>query len=219
MNRTASVSRTLVKSPPELWAELSDPEHLARHLGEFGEIRITRAEPEHTVAWEGESARGTVELEPAGWGTKVTLEAVTEVPAEPEPAAQEPEPEPVAAQEPEPEPEPAAAVEEPEPEPEPTAELEAVAPPRKRRRWAFWRRERVAAEPPVEEEAPVAVEPGPDPEPEPAAAVEEPEPDPVGTGPTTPAALVVATAPDAEPVLTATLDSLATPNKRPFSRG
>ena len=78
VNRSASVSRTLVKSPPELWAELSDPEHLARHLGEFGEIRITRTEPEHTVAWEGESARGTVELEPAGWGTKVTLEAVTE---------------------------------------------------------------------------------------------------------------------------------------------
>ena len=45
---------TLVKSPPELWAELSDPETLARHLGEFGEIRITRTEPETAVAWEGE---------------------------------------------------------------------------------------------------------------------------------------------------------------------
>jgi hypothetical protein len=67
--------RTLVKSPPELWAELSDLEALARHLGEFGEIRITRLEPETTVAWEGDRARGTVELEPAGWGTKVTITA------------------------------------------------------------------------------------------------------------------------------------------------
>jgi len=47
-------NRKLVKSPPELWAELSDPETLAHHLGEFGEIRITRNEPETTVAREGE---------------------------------------------------------------------------------------------------------------------------------------------------------------------
>ena len=67
--------RTLVKSPPELWAEISDVDALARHLGEFGEIRITRADPETTVAWEGDRARGTVELEPTAWGTKVTLTA------------------------------------------------------------------------------------------------------------------------------------------------
>ena len=67
--------RTLVKSPPELWAEVSDVDALAGHLGAFGEIRITRLEPETTVAWEGDRARGTVELEPSGWGTKVTLTA------------------------------------------------------------------------------------------------------------------------------------------------
>src|SRR3954447_14430367 len=70
--------RTLVKSPPELWAEVSDVGALARHLGEFGEIRITRLEPETTVAWEGDRACGTVALEPAGWGTKVTLTARVE---------------------------------------------------------------------------------------------------------------------------------------------
>src|SRR5919197_6263864 len=70
-----SAQRTLVKSPPELWAELSDVESLARHLGEFGEIRITRLDPETTVAWEGDRARGTVHLEPSGWGTRVTLTA------------------------------------------------------------------------------------------------------------------------------------------------
>ncbi|MGZ8648876.1 MAG: hypothetical protein ACXW08_09645, partial [Solirubrobacteraceae bacterium] len=50
----------------ELWAELSEVEGLERHLGEFGEITITRAEPETTVAWEGEKASGTVELEVRG---------------------------------------------------------------------------------------------------------------------------------------------------------
>ncbi|HWT93030.1 MAG TPA: hypothetical protein VN238_08550, partial [Solirubrobacteraceae bacterium] len=68
-------ARTLVKSPPELWAEISDPDALARHLGAFGDIRITGLEPESTVAWEGTRARGTVGLEPAGWGTKVTVTA------------------------------------------------------------------------------------------------------------------------------------------------
>jgi hypothetical protein len=98
--------RRLVKSPPELWAEVSDAASLARHLGEVGEITITRLEPETTVAWEGERASGTVEIEPAGWGTKVTLTAerlaapVVEEPvavAEPEPVAPEPEPEPTPA--------------------------------------------------------------------------------------------------------------------------
>jgi len=66
-------TRTLVKSPPELWAEVSDVAALTRHLGEFGEIRITRTEPESVVEWEGDRTSGTVRLEPAGWGTRVTL--------------------------------------------------------------------------------------------------------------------------------------------------
>src|SRR5215218_6767264 len=101
--------RTLVKSPPELWAELSDMAALARHLGEFGEIRITRTEPEKVVEWEGDLASGSVRLEPSGWGTKVTLTALPVVvdppprgfwarllrrPA-PEPPAPPPAPEPV----------------------------------------------------------------------------------------------------------------------------
>ena len=69
--------RTLVKSPPEIWAEVSDAGALARHLGEFGEIRITRTQPESLVEWEGEKASGCVRLEPSGWGTKVTLTADT----------------------------------------------------------------------------------------------------------------------------------------------
>ena len=46
------------------------------HLGAFGEIRITRLQPETTVAWEGERASGTVTIEPSSWGTKVTMTAV-----------------------------------------------------------------------------------------------------------------------------------------------
>jgi hypothetical protein len=76
-----TVQRTLVKSPPELWADLSNPESLARRLGEFGEILITRLVPEKTVAWEGERASGTVEIEASGWGTKVRLSAKATVPA------------------------------------------------------------------------------------------------------------------------------------------
>ena len=130
-----TAKRTLVKSPPELWEELSEAESLTKHLGAFGEIKITKLEPEHTVAWEGEHASGTVEIEPSGWGTKVTLHA--ELP-EPEPG---PEPEPEVEPEPEPEPEPAAErrgfwgwlfrsrTDQPEPEPEPDAEPELQPEP------------------------------------------------------------------------------------------
>ena len=93
-------SRTLVKSAPELWAECSDAASLARHLGAFGEIHITKLEPETAVAWEGAAASGTVRLEPSGWGTRVTL-TVTEEAVAPAPA-------PEVAVEPEPEPEPEA---------------------------------------------------------------------------------------------------------------
>lgn len=84
---STEVQRTLVKSPPELWAELSDPASLARHLGELGEIRITGTEPEKTVEWEAESASGTVQIRQSGWGTRVTLTVTRAVPAAEEPQA------------------------------------------------------------------------------------------------------------------------------------
>jgi hypothetical protein len=152
--------RTLVKSPPELWAKVSNPESLREHLAEFGEIRITRTEPERTVAWEGERVSGTVTIEPSGWGTQVSLSALIAVP-EPEPAPVPPPPEPVeytvrvvdaevVRVEPPPVPEP-----EPEPAPEPEPMVEAPSP----HAGFFARLFRRA--------------PQPEPEPEP-----EPEPDP-----------------------------------------
>jgi len=131
------VRRTLVKSPPELWAELSEVEGLERHLGEFGEIKITRAEPESTVAWEGENASGTVELEPTGWGTKVTITAAVVEAVEPEPVVEAPGPSP---QSPDSVVEPVAV--EPEggpfdPEPDPF-DPEPVPEPKRRGFFARW---------------------------------------------------------------------------------
>ncbi|MGO9886246.1 MAG: hypothetical protein ACLPV4_24910 [Solirubrobacteraceae bacterium] len=136
-------SRTLLKSPPELWTECSDASSLSRHLDQFGEIKITRLEPETAVAWEGENVSGTVKLEPSGWGTRVILtaeeidpviEAEPEADAEPQPASA-PEPAvielPVVSAPP-PVPEPAAAAPaEPEPaaKPEPPSEPELAADP------------------------------------------------------------------------------------------
>jgi hypothetical protein len=164
MSVSTEVQRTLVKSPPELWAELSSPEALARHLSDLGEIRITSLEPETKVEWESNGANGVVHLKQSGWGTRVTLSVTREAP--PHNAASEPEalavdkPESISEPEVEPksviEPEPVAVV---EPEPEPTLEPVAVVEPE--------------PEPTLE---PVAVvEPEPEPTLEPVAVV-EPEP-------------------------------------------
>jgi hypothetical protein len=82
---TSQAQRTLVKSPPELWTELSDATVLARHLGDLGdlgELRITRIEPDTLVEGEAEGARGTVEIKASGWGTRVTLRVSRELPSE-----------------------------------------------------------------------------------------------------------------------------------------
>jgi hypothetical protein len=239
-------SRTLVKSPPELWAECSDAASLARHLDGFGDIRITRLEPETAVAWEGESARGTVRIEPAGWGTKVILTAVAEG-VEPEPEPESPVDVADAPPEPEPEPEPAP---EPEPEPvmvealsEPPAEVAGVdeapvdeaaadepsSPARKRRftRWrAFWR----GPEPLAElEEPPVPEAPAPITEAPPAAleapppASQAPPPASVAPPPAVEASPPASEEPvpvvsETEAALTAALDSLGQAHHRPYSR-
>lgn len=87
-----SAERRLVKSSPELWAEVSDQDSLGRRLHAFGEIRITGTDPETTVAWEGDQVSGTVAIASAGWGTKVTL--TVEVKERPAAASPAPAPEP-----------------------------------------------------------------------------------------------------------------------------
>ena len=68
------VSRTLVKSPPELWPELSE----GRLADTIGEADIEVTEDERRVRWEAQGAQGSASLEPSGWGTKVTLSAEIE---------------------------------------------------------------------------------------------------------------------------------------------
>jgi hypothetical protein len=90
---SSEVQRTLVKSPPELWTELSDPTSLGRHLGALGEIRITKVEAEKRVDWEADDATGSILIKPSGWGTKVTLSVTREVAVPDRPPAEEDAPE------------------------------------------------------------------------------------------------------------------------------
>jgi hypothetical protein len=227
-------SRTLVKSAPELWAECSDAASLARHLGAFGEIRITKLEPETAVAWEGTAASGTVHLESSGWGTRVTLTVTEEAPpAQPEPVAVDPPEEP-AAEEPEPvaeEPAPEPVAEEPEPaveeleiaaeEAEPEPLMVATVP----RRGMFARfrlfRRKPTDVPELVGDAVAEPDPIAQPEPDPIAELEpEPDPEPVAEAPPEPEP----PAPPAPPQLTgedalnAALESLGMAHHRPYSR-
>lgn len=135
MSVSTEVQRTLVKSPPELWAELSNPEALGRHLGELGEIRITGVEPETKVEWATDGASGVVHLKQSGWGTKVTLSVTRTAPAddessepeaiaEPEPVPTEPGPGPRLDAGPKPRLEPAAKPPEPAEKPKPETAVE-----------------------------------------------------------------------------------------------
>jgi hypothetical protein len=206
------ISRTLVKSQPEVWAEIEKAERLAELLGDDA-IKITKASPESTVEWEGTGASGSIEIAASGWGTKVILK--TEVPE----AAAEPEPE----REPEPEPEP-EPVDQAEPE-EIALESEAVEtePEMEPEKIGFWQKIKAmfnseqeinlaeepeaVVEPEPEPEPEAIIEPEPEPEPEPVEIV-EPEPEPVAEA--TPEPI------DYEQRMTALLDHLGSAHKRPF---
>jgi hypothetical protein len=71
---TYEVSRTLVKSPPELWDELQTDRLPAVIEG----ATVHPHEDQRSLEWEADGARGTAVLEPAGWGTKLTLTAEVE---------------------------------------------------------------------------------------------------------------------------------------------
>ncbi|MGH2877576.1 MAG: hypothetical protein ACRDLV_15095 [Solirubrobacteraceae bacterium] len=204
-------TRTLVKSAPELWAECSDAASLARHLGAFGEIRITRLEPESTVAWEGAAASGTVRLEPSGWGTRVTMTMVQEGGAA-LPAAAEPPPEVELAEAQPHAPEPRSEADEPRP---------AGMLARFRLRWRRTPQEPtvVSHQPPESEATTVVAAPEAT-----AATVEttaavaeteaEPEVEAPGVGALTEPPPVLA----GDDALAAALDSLGRAHHRPYSR-
>jgi hypothetical protein len=238
-----TAKRTLVKSPPELWEELSEVERLAKHLGAFGEIKITKLEPEHKVAWEGEHASGTVSIEPSGWGTKVILTAEIEANGDPPEASEAAAPATTTNEVTESDGQ-AGEVEEPVPdgepapdtstEPQPTVTTATPEPPRRRRR-GFWsrlfagwlvpeerlNREAPAAEPKVEVAAAPPVEETPEVEPEPAAR-DEPAADADTSAEATATVVEPPPAIDSErarSVLEETLDALGSAHHRPYSRG
>ena len=230
-------SRTLVKSAPELWAECSDAASLARHLGAFGEIRITKLEPETAVAWEGAAVSGTVRLEPSGWGTRVTLTMTEEAgavlvqePPAPPSAAPEIAPADAAAPGIDAEAESDTESELSAAAPDTASELLVTAPPsRMLARLRLALRRKPAAAPVVEE--PTAAE---SPAIEPVAETRATDPPvadpPVAEASVTDAAETVAEDhaephPDTaiptsqgEPALAAALDSLGRAHHRPYSR-
>jgi hypothetical protein len=196
MSVSTEVQRTLVKSPPELWSELSNPEALGRHLAELGEIRITAVEPETKVEWEAESVSGFVHLKQSGWGTKVTL-SVTR----PEPAGEELPSEP-------------KQIAEPETVVEPVLETEAVIEPEPEPQLGFFarlfrRRKARLVEPEIEVVALAAPEPiYPDPSVEPAEDLAAEL-----------ASVEAQMAEETTELLTGVLDRLGAAHHRPFSRG
>lgn len=68
------MSRTLVKSPPELWEELQG-DCIEQAVGD---VVVEPREPERELAWHAEGATGTARIEPSNWGTKVVLTAEVE---------------------------------------------------------------------------------------------------------------------------------------------
>ena len=153
-----TASRTLVKSPPEVWEQLDHPGRMqglmSALVGHATEVSVTEREEESKLVWKAipDDAWIEVELAEKGWGTNVSvtaeagseptklegwLDAVidelatpTKRPFEGMGEAEEPEaPQPVA-----PEPEIAVveetpAVPEPEPEPQPEPEPEPEPAP------------------------------------------------------------------------------------------
>ena len=79
----ATSERTLVKSQPELWELVDQPERMeglmSALLGEAARIEIVERNPDEFLAWKGaiedETALIEVELQEKGWGTNVTLSA------------------------------------------------------------------------------------------------------------------------------------------------
>jgi hypothetical protein len=76
-------SRTLVKSPPELWELIDQPDRMqglmCGLLGRATEVTVNEREPESILRWEaseeGADAWIEVQLAEKGWGTNVKLKA------------------------------------------------------------------------------------------------------------------------------------------------
>jgi hypothetical protein len=78
-----SASRTLVKSPPELWELIDQPERMhglmCGLVGRATEVTVDEREPESVLRWQasddGTNAWIEVQLAEKGWGTNVKVKA------------------------------------------------------------------------------------------------------------------------------------------------
>ena len=78
-----SASRTLVKSPPELWELIDQPDRMqglmCALVGRATEVKVNERRPESILRWEasddGADAWIEVQLAEKGWGTNVKLKA------------------------------------------------------------------------------------------------------------------------------------------------
>jgi hypothetical protein len=78
----ATAEKTLVKSLPELWELVNQPERMqgliSALVGRAAEVKVTASEPEVRLAWEAaavaEQASIEIEMEEKGWGTHVKIE-------------------------------------------------------------------------------------------------------------------------------------------------
>jgi hypothetical protein len=76
-----TASRTLVKSPPEVWEQLDHPGRMeglmCALVGHSTEVRVYERIDQTKLAWkaDGDEARIEVELAEKGWGTKVSVSA------------------------------------------------------------------------------------------------------------------------------------------------
>ena len=81
-----SASKTLVKSPPEVWEMLDHEERMqglmSALLGRASEIEVSMRAPESRLVWEstgeGERARIEIDMAEKGWGTHVEVKATCE---------------------------------------------------------------------------------------------------------------------------------------------
>lgn len=78
-----TIERTLVKSPPELWELVDDPELMGRWSAELtgasgvAEVDVVEREPGQRLVWDapggGGDARVELLLAEKGWGTNVSI--------------------------------------------------------------------------------------------------------------------------------------------------
>jgi hypothetical protein len=76
-----TASRTLVKSPPEVWEQLDHPGRMeglmSALVGHAADVQVIEREEESKLAWKQvpDGARIEVEIAEKGWGTNVSVSA------------------------------------------------------------------------------------------------------------------------------------------------